>query len=55
MIILLKSAPAADEQMPLHEKLILVFKDKVKDAKTDQDRERAERDLAKLQTSASAD
>jgi hypothetical protein len=53
MILFLKSAPASDEQMPLHEKLILVFKDKVKNAETDEDRERAERDLAKLQASAS--
>ena len=53
MIIFLKSLDDdGDNKMPLHEKLILVFKGKVKDAKTDQDRERAERDLAKLQASA---
>jgi hypothetical protein len=31
--------------MPLPEKLILIFKQRIEDAKTDQDRERAERDL----------
>jgi hypothetical protein len=55
MIIFLKSAPAADEQMPLHEKLVLIFKDRMKEATTDQDRARAQRDLEKLQSSTSAD
>jgi hypothetical protein len=55
MILFLKSAPDADEQMPLPEKLILIFKQRIEDAKTDQDRARAERDLAKLQADTSAD
>jgi hypothetical protein len=55
MILFLKSASTADEQMPLHEKLILIFKDRVKEATTDQDRARAQRDFEKLQSSASAD
>jgi hypothetical protein len=55
MILFLKSASDADEQMPLPEKLILIFKQRIEDAKTDQDRARAERDLAKLQDGGSAD
>jgi hypothetical protein len=57
MILFLKSAPTddGDNKMPLPEKLILVFKQRIKDAKTDQDRARAERDLEKLQDGGSAD
>jgi hypothetical protein len=54
MILFLKSAPDGDEQMPLPEKLILIFKQRIEDAKTDQDRERAERDLAEVQAGAGA-
>ena len=42
-----------DNKMPLHDKLILIFKDRVKEAEDDQDRARAKRDLEKLQTAAS--
>ena len=55
MILFLKSAPDADEQMPLTEKLILIFKQRIEDAKTDQDKERAQRDLAKFEADTSAD
>lgn len=49
MILILKSKPATDEPIPLPEKLLLIFKQKVEDAEDDQDRERAKRDLAKLE------
>ena len=51
MILFLKSTTSTDggDQMPLHDKLVLIFKQRVKDAEDDQDRARAERDLAKLQ------
>ena len=53
MILFLKSASDdGDNKMPLHEKLVLIFKDRVKEADDDQDRARAERDLAKLQAVA---
>jgi hypothetical protein len=56
MILFLKSTPDdGDNKMPLHDKLVLIFKERVKDAEDDQDRERAERDLAKLQDGGSAD
>jgi hypothetical protein len=56
MILFLKSTPTdGGDQMPLHEKLVLIFKQRVKDAEDDQDRARAERDLAKLQDGGSAD
>jgi hypothetical protein len=55
LILFLKSAPDADEQMPLPEKLILIFKQRIEDAKTDQDRERAKRDLEKFEADRSAD
>jgi hypothetical protein len=56
LILFIKSTPDdGDNKMPLHEKLVLIFKERVKDAEDDQDRERAERDLAKLQDSGSAD
>jgi hypothetical protein len=48
MILFLKSTPDADQQMPLIEKLRRILVLKVEEAKTDQDRERAERDLAKF-------
>ena len=53
MILFLKSASDADDQMPLPEKLILVFKQRIEDAKTDQDRERAQRDLEKFEADTS--
>jgi len=53
MILFLKStADDGDNKMPLHDKLVLIFKDRVKEAEDDQDRARAERDLAKLQAVA---
>jgi hypothetical protein len=55
IILFLKSAPDADEQMPLPEKLILVFKQRIEDAKTDHDRERAQRDLEKFEADTSAE
>jgi hypothetical protein len=46
MILFLKSTTDdGDNKMPLHEKLVLIFKDRVKEADDDQDRARAERDL----------
>lgn len=54
MIILLKSLDdGSDNKIPLHDKLILIFKDRVKEAEDDQDRARAKRDLEKLQTAVS--
>ena len=54
MILFLKSLnDDGDNKMPLHDKLILIFKDRVKEADDDQDRARAQRDLAKLQSTAS--
>jgi hypothetical protein len=35
--------------MPLHDKLVLIFKERVKEAEGEEDRGRAERNLAKLQ------
>jgi hypothetical protein len=57
MILFLKSSTTddGDNKMPLHEKLVLIFKEKVKEAEDDQDRARAERDLAKLQDGGSVD
>ena len=50
MIIFFKSTCAGDHTpLPLPEKLILMLKDRVKNATTDQDKERAERDLEELQ------
>jgi hypothetical protein len=49
MILFLKSTSGdGDDKMPLNEKLILIFNDRVKEAAGDEDRARAERDLAKL-------
>lgn len=49
MIIFLKSS-AADgwRELPLQEKLVPVFKDRVENAEDDEDRARAKQDLAKL-------
>ena len=56
MILFLKStADDGDNKMPLHDKLVLIFKDRVEEAEDDQDRARAERDLAKLQAGAGAE
>ncbi|MGM4988693.1 hypothetical protein [Tardiphaga sp. 841_E9_N1_2] len=53
MIIFLKSTSNdGDNKMPLHDKLVLIFKDRVEEAEDDQDRARAKRDLAKLQAGA---
>jgi hypothetical protein len=53
MILFLKSSSDdGDIKMPLHDKLVLIFKERVKEAEDDQDRARAERDLAKLQAGA---
>lgn len=50
MILFLKSS-AADRwrKLPLRDKLILVFKDRVENAEDEEDRARAERDLAKME------
>ena len=46
LILFLKSKPAdRDEQMPLPEKLRRILLLRVKEAKTEEDRRRAERDL----------
>ena len=49
------TADDGDNKMPLHDKLVLIFKERVKEAEDDQDRARAERDLAKLQAGAGAE
>ena len=55
MIIFLKSSTSddGDNKMPLHDKLVLIFKERVEEAEDDQDRARAKRDLRKLQAGAS--
>jgi hypothetical protein len=53
LILFLKSAPDADEQMPLPEKLRIILQARVNEAKTDQDRERAQRDLEKFEADTS--
>ena len=53
LILFLKSTSDADEQLPLPEKLILIFKQRIEEAKTDQDRERAQRDLEKFEADTS--
>ena len=56
MILFLKSRPTDDDgQMPLIDKLILIFKQRVKDAPEGQDRVRAQRDLAKLEAGGAVD
>lgn len=54
MILFLKSSTSedGDNKMPLQDKLVLIFKDRVKEAEDDQDRARAKRYLAKLQAGA---
>jgi hypothetical protein len=55
MILFLKSTTDdGDNKIPLHDKLVLIFKDRVEEAEDNQDRARAERDLAKLQGGARA-
>ena len=54
LILFLKSAPDADEQMPLHDKLVLIFKQRLQEPEDDDDRARAERHPAKLQAGAGA-
>lgn len=53
MLILFLKATAADvdEPLPLPEKLRLIFTARVKDAKTEEDRDRAKRDLQKFKSS----
>jgi hypothetical protein len=49
MILFLKSyTDDSDNKMPLHDKLVLIYKQRVKDAEDDDARARAKRDLAKL-------
>jgi hypothetical protein len=48
LILFLKSKPSDDKQLPLPEKIRLILELKVKEAKTDEDRRRAERDLEKF-------
>lgn len=57
MILFLKSSTSddGDNKMPLHEKLVLIFKERVKGAEDDQDRARAKRDLEKLQAGTGAE
>lgn len=51
LILFLKSKSAdPDEQIPLPEKLRRIFELRVKEAKTEEDRARAERDLEKFTT-----
>jgi hypothetical protein len=53
MILFLKSVPDSDDEMPLTEKLRRILMLKVEEATTDQDRERAERELAKFNSPSS--
>ena len=57
MILFLKSSTSddGDNKMPLHDKLVLIFKERVKETADDQGRVRAERDLARLQAGAGAE
>lgn len=49
MLLLIKSSqPDETEKLPLKEKLILILKQQIEEAKTDEDRKRAELELAKL-------
>jgi hypothetical protein len=49
LILFLKSKPTdADEQLPLPEKIRRILELKVKEAKTEEDRARAQRDLDKF-------
>lgn len=50
MILLLKtSIPDQEDRPPMHERMILIFKEKVREADNPKDRARAKRDLAELQ------
>ncbi|HEY8383832.1 MAG TPA: hypothetical protein VIL09_16965 [Microvirga sp.] len=52
LILFLKSKAADDgEQMPVPEKLRLIFRARLKEAETEEDRRRAERELRKLEGS----
>jgi hypothetical protein len=55
MILFLKSLDHDGDKIQLQEKLVLIFKQRVEDAEDDEDRARAERDLAKLQAGAGAE
>ncbi|MBR1172785.1 hypothetical protein JQ617_02355 [Bradyrhizobium sp. KB893862 SZCCT0404] len=49
MLMIIKSrSPDETEKLPLKEKLRLILTERVKEAKTDEDRKAAERQLAKL-------
>jgi hypothetical protein len=51
LILFLKSRPTdSDDEMPLTEKLRRILMLKVEEAKTDRDRERAERELRKFES-----
>jgi hypothetical protein len=54
VILLLKSSATnnGDKKMPLHENLVLILKQRVKDAEDDEGRARAERNLAKVRAGA---
>jgi len=50
MILLLKtSIPDPEDRPPLHERFILIFKEKVREADNPKDRERAKRQFAVFQ------
>ncbi|MEY9886082.1 hypothetical protein [Bradyrhizobium sp. USDA 329] len=49
MLLIIKSRrPDEPEKIPLQEKVRLILKQQIKEAKTDEDRKAAERELAKL-------
>ena len=51
MLLLIKSRPPDEtEKLPLKEKLRLILKQQIEEAKTDEDRKAAERELAKLES-----
>jgi hypothetical protein len=55
MILFLKSKSAEiDDQTPLPEKLLVILKMRIDEAKTDQDRARAQRDLDKFKSDTSS-
>ncbi|MCC8935625.1 hypothetical protein H8A99_03720 [Bradyrhizobium sp. Arg68] len=49
MILLKSSVTDKWRKLPLREKLILIFKDRVKNAEDDEDLARAKRDLARIE------
>lgn len=55
MILFLKSSADTDQLLPLPEKLRRIFMLRVKEAKTDEDRARAQRDLEKLTSKTPAE